>query len=159
MIIMHLWNRPLVRKLCDYSQKLAAAKVDSAIVNRLVDAIKLLKDKCNNTEERIAYEAVLVAVAPSPKDSLSAFVRRLKVKFQTLKSKAEMWQLLDAGEATACWFHKEVAPNARAFVNKEGCKQKYDAFWIKNTDVTNVDPSTEQNYEALERALLAQRCL
>ena len=141
-IIMHLLNRPLVRKLCDYSKKLAAAKVDSAIANRLVDAIKMLKDKCNNTEERIAYEAVLVAVAPSPDDSLSAFVGRLKVRFQTLKKKTEMRQLLDAGEATACWFHKEVAPNARAFVNKEGCKQKYDAFWIENTDVTNVDPST-----------------
>ena len=47
---------------------------------RLRSAIQLLKKSANNTHERIAYEAILVAVAPSTGESIKAFAERLGVK-------------------------------------------------------------------------------
>ena len=116
--------------------------MDTAIVDHLVSAIKILKGKCNNDSERVAYEAVLIAVAPSGGDKFADFVKRLGVQHRTLKARTQQRTLLDEGEATAVWFHKEVAPSAEAFVNKPGCKDGYDAFWENETSVTNVDPST-----------------
>ena len=142
LVLKSLLQRPIVRKLFDPAAKASAAAVDTAIVDRLVSAIETLKDKCNNDSERVAYEAVLIAVAPSGDDKFADFVKRLGVRHHTLKARAGQRTLLDEGEATAVWFHKEVAPSAKAFVNKPGCKDDYDAFWENETSVTNVDPST-----------------
>lgn len=142
LVLKSLLQRPIVRKLFDPAAKASAAAVDTAIVDRLVSAIEILKDKCNNDSERVAYEAVLIAVAPSGDDKFADFVKRLGVRHHTLKARAGQRTLLDEGEATAVWFHKEVAPSAKAFVNKPGCKDDYDAFWENETSVTNVDPST-----------------
>ena len=144
LTLMRLLERPLVQELSDFATLVSKASVDKAIVDRLVDAIAMLKKKCNNTHERIAYEAILIAAAPSSDDELSGFVKRLGVQFKTIKARQEQRSLLDEGEATAVWFHESVAPNARAFVNKDGgaMKEKYDVFWRESTNVTNVDPST-----------------
>ena len=142
LVLKSLLQRPIVRKLFDSAAKASAAAVDTAIVNRLASAIKILKGKCHNDSERAAYEAVLIAVAPSGGDKFSEFVKRLGVRHHTLKARAQQRSLLDEGEATAVWFHKNIAPSAKAFVSKPGCKDGYDAFWENETSVTNVDPST-----------------
>ena len=66
--------------MVDIADQVRCAALDTAIVDRLAAALKILKRGCNNEESRIAYEAVLIAVAPSANDPLSGFSGRAGAK-------------------------------------------------------------------------------
>ena len=140
LVVKSFLKRPICLKMVDIADQVRCAALDTAIVDRLAAALKILKRGCNNEESRIAYEAVLIAVAPSANDPLSGFSGRLGVQRRTLRDRQEQRSAIDEAKATAVWFHKDVAPNCRTFKNKPEFAQM-EQWWETNTKVTNINPS------------------
>ena len=65
-LLHRLFLHPKIKDLTDFASQLQNAEVYRCIVNRIRDSITKLKKDCRTDHERIAYEALLVAVAPSP---------------------------------------------------------------------------------------------
>ena len=140
----HLLHRlllhPKIKGLTDFASQLQNSEVDRCIVNRIRGSITALKKNCRTDHERIAYEALLVAVAPSPEQNIDAFAKRLNTRWHTLKSYQNRRTLLDEGLAANGWYMASVKPRRDALVQNSDLYAKYIAFF-KDTRITNVNPS------------------
>ena len=141
LLIKTLLERKLVQSLSDQVHDALSLGVDAGIVDRLRATLQSLKLKRRFRHERLAYEALLIAIAPEKKSDIAKFANRLNVRWQTMAKHQDMRRMLDTAEASAVWYHDTVKYEARDFKSKNGGAdhQNYLEFF-KRSDITNTNP-------------------
>lgn len=157
-----LVEHPLIRPLVEGAQ-FHGEGVDTHIVDRAAEAIERLKKRCG-THERMAYEALLVALAPDPEYQLKQFAKRLGVRRHTLKArqaqreKIDECTLLNIADVGLAWFTTDREIRKDAFIVAH--KQKYEALleWLKGATVSQRVPHKTVTKHAGGRAFCRGEC-